>query len=421
MDVTCYICQAVSYSSCQPLVTAVSQLQLRAMFRVFSAASGGAHAVLDAAEFDAMVAECGDTVGALKRYLVEKHLERKCSRFQMRILRDGDLVELPEDEIIAPPMDVQLMLLNHLPPDSERDRLFLQNCSTGQVDRVESSLKALQDPNLPCRSTDSDGPGPLCAAADAGQIDVARLLLDAGADMEAKDLWGWRPLHLAARKGHSDVVRLLLDSGAEKEAVSSSGRTAHEEAIALKRDAVAKVFRQYDRRKEPARCVLAAVCEMFGAKSRTLQQTKHAGQVKRLQFRGMLVLGWVIDDRQGFCGIEGISDSDLLDPSARTTWVFAWFCTPLRRLVRLPVYGSVAGIKGVNSKPLEKVPTRKLVERPPRPRMVTPANEESPLARRSLSKLCNLTSCLLSQLSQGLGSARDLGSEHLQRGISVFA
>lgn len=242
------------------------------MFRVFSAASGEAVAVLHAASFDAME-DSGATVGALKRYLVENHFESERSRFQMRILRHGDPVELEDDEIIAPPMDLQLILLNHLPPDAERDMLFLQSCRNGQVDAVEWSLRALQDPNLPCRSTESHGP--LCVAADAGHLEVTRLLLDAGADKEAMDFWGWRPLHLAARKGRAEVVRLLLDSGAEKEAVSSSGRTAHQEAIALRRDAVAEIFRQYDRGKERAGCVLAAGLEMFRVSDGVTNHSHH--------------------------------------------------------------------------------------------------------------------------------------------------
>ena len=45
-----------------------------------------------------------------------------------------------------------------------------------------------------------------------------RLLLDKGADFEAKDKWGQTPLSWAAENGHEATVRLLLDKGADFEA-----------------------------------------------------------------------------------------------------------------------------------------------------------------------------------------------------------
>ena len=51
-------------------------------------------------------------------------------------------------------------------------------------------------------------------AAANGHKDVVKLLLDRGAEVNAKDGVGWSALHLAAREGHKDVVLLLLDRGA---------------------------------------------------------------------------------------------------------------------------------------------------------------------------------------------------------------
>jgi ankyrin repeat protein len=57
-----------------------------------------------------------------------------------------------------------------------------------------------------------------------GQLDICRLLIDKGADIEAKDREGWTPLHWAAQRGHIEVVRLLCDHGADIEAVNFYGR-----------------------------------------------------------------------------------------------------------------------------------------------------------------------------------------------------
>ena len=63
-------------------------------------------------------------------------------------------------------------------------------------------------------STSKDGQTPLHRAARRGYENLARLLLDRGADVNAKDMRG-TPLHYAAARGHEDVVALLIAKGAD--------------------------------------------------------------------------------------------------------------------------------------------------------------------------------------------------------------
>src|SRR5687768_11846738 len=51
-------------------------------------------------------------------------------------------------------------------------------------------------------------------AAETDQLETARILLDAGADMEAKTSWGATPLDWAATMGSARVADLLLSRGA---------------------------------------------------------------------------------------------------------------------------------------------------------------------------------------------------------------
>ena len=72
----------------------------------------------------------------------------------------------------------------------------------------------------------------LHAAADNGHLAICRLLIDKGAQVEAKNSHGWTPLHHAAYRGHIEIVRLLCDRGADVEACSYDGwRPLHRAAI----------------------------------------------------------------------------------------------------------------------------------------------------------------------------------------------
>ncbi|AGJ98862.1 Ankyrin repeat domain protein [Wolbachia endosymbiont of Drosophila simulans wNo] len=73
---------------------------------------------------------------------------------------------------------------------------------------------------------DNNGFTPLQVAAQEGDVELGRHLLECGANIEIKSKTkadGNTALHLAARNGHKDFVKLLLDSGANVNSVSSTG------------------------------------------------------------------------------------------------------------------------------------------------------------------------------------------------------
>jgi N-acyl-D-amino-acid deacylase len=69
---------------------------------------------------------------------------------------------------------------------------------------------------------------PLLAAAAAGPVDVIKALLDAGADVNARDGRGMTPLMLAVATNHQNpaAIRMLLARGADASVQSKVGETA---------------------------------------------------------------------------------------------------------------------------------------------------------------------------------------------------
>lgn len=79
---------------------------------------------------------------------------------------------------------------------------------------------------------------PLHLAAIAGRPEAAALLLDRGADPEARGQFDMTPLHWAALAGQADVVRLLLARGARVDARNLWAMTPLHEAATAKTAAV---------------------------------------------------------------------------------------------------------------------------------------------------------------------------------------
>jgi ankyrin repeat protein len=77
-----------------------------------------------------------------------------------------------------------------------------------------------------------DGWTPLHLAAFFGGTDAAKLLIERGADVNAKSAnpSANMPLHAAVAARHADIVQLLLESGVDVNAVQSGGWTALHQA-----------------------------------------------------------------------------------------------------------------------------------------------------------------------------------------------
>jgi ankyrin repeat protein len=100
--------------------------------------------------------------------------------------------------------------------------------SRGWADGVAALVAAGADPSQQVRGPKrGDFHGPLLNLPAAnGSLETARVLIEAGAALDAADKTGLTALMCAAHQGHAAIVRLLTDSGAALELRDCEGFTA---------------------------------------------------------------------------------------------------------------------------------------------------------------------------------------------------
>ncbi len=90
---------------------------------------------------------------------------------------------------------------------------------------VKQHIEAGTDIN---RKDAMSGSTPLITAASFGKIDIAKALIDAGADLSAKNNDGSTALHVAAFFCRIEIVQALIDAHADKATLNNFGATARE-------------------------------------------------------------------------------------------------------------------------------------------------------------------------------------------------
>ena len=117
--------------------------------------------------------------------------------------------------------------------DDRVDGTLHRSSVDGNMEFVEKLLNAGANPN----GTNSYGYAPLHVAVGTGQTAIVEALLNAGADpnvvpSEGSDSkWtlehcaGMTPLHFAAHGGHVEIIDALLAAGADANAADSAGTT----------------------------------------------------------------------------------------------------------------------------------------------------------------------------------------------------
>ncbi|TVU02359.1 hypothetical protein EJB05_52144, partial [Eragrostis curvula] len=121
----------------------------------------------------------------------------------------------------------------------ERWELVMTAARRGDVQSLESLLSK----RTGVRGRDQYGLTALHLAAIKGHCDVIAMLTGSGCmDVEYEDVEGHRPLHLAVEGGHAEAVELLLDMGADVNAKTRRGATPLQTADIMGHETIAQLL-----------------------------------------------------------------------------------------------------------------------------------------------------------------------------------
>ena len=109
----------------------------------------------------------------------------------------------------------------------------------GDVEEAKTLIAAGADVN----HIDSAGETPIHGAAAWGHAKMVKYLISVGARIDIPGTTALTPLHWAAGWGNLQTVKVLVEAGADLKALNASGRTAAEVALEHHRSDVAKYLR----------------------------------------------------------------------------------------------------------------------------------------------------------------------------------
>jgi uncharacterized protein len=129
----------------------------------------------------------------------------------------------------------------------ELGSILLDAAFSGDIAAVQDLVRKGANVNFPDEEL---GDRPLHRAAMQGHSEVARFLIESGADVNAACNLGSRPLHWAAEAGHMQTVRLLIEKGAQVNAVDSDNQTAADWAASAGHSDIAALLRKLEAAKK---------------------------------------------------------------------------------------------------------------------------------------------------------------------------
>ena len=135
---------------------------------------------------------------------------------------------------------VAIMLMNAGAKPSATYSYVARAASKNEWGLVKELLRRGHDPKRPYRDHT-----PLFLAARGGRLDVAKMLVERGAQINPSSHKEYAPLAAAASWGHLEMTKWLLEKGARTDIRNHLGMTPLRWAEHRKATAIAKLLRQY--------------------------------------------------------------------------------------------------------------------------------------------------------------------------------
>ena len=150
-----------------------------------------------------------------------------------------------------------LFSLNVLPQESIEDETedLIEACAKGNLKSAKLHLAKGAKVNARANAGRTPSRTAIMWAAVRGKREIVKLLIDHGAEINAKDDWkgnmtrpdgteGWTPLIFAADSDHEAVVKILIEKGADVNIKTKSGLTALSFAYLWKNEEMILMLKQ---------------------------------------------------------------------------------------------------------------------------------------------------------------------------------
>lgn len=110
--------------------------------------------------------------------------------------------------------------------DPQDHTVLMLACGRGDRAMAAALLGAGASPNRRTSDTEETALHQLARDHSESAVPLVQLLLQNDVRLDRLDRFGWTALMIAAREGTLDVARLLIDAGADRSIQSPDGRTA---------------------------------------------------------------------------------------------------------------------------------------------------------------------------------------------------
>ena len=120
------------------------------------------------------------------------------------------------------PTILEKLLARGLDPNTPNEKGVAGLLVAIQSASPKAAMVLAKHPQTNLNAQNQLGETPLMLAAINNQLELAKVLIDRGADINKA---GWTPLHYAATRGHREMMRLLLDNDAYIDSESANGTT----------------------------------------------------------------------------------------------------------------------------------------------------------------------------------------------------